>query len=237
VARISLILDDASPEDLKRQSEMLVQLISTQPASYLGALGQDRFFEKKHHRPAVECFKRYLEVNPDDVSIRLNMGIAYERLGMFAEAEAAADYIVDHDLDLSDHGWAIANGLKAMGMLSRGDYGKAIDFAQKAFELAQCHCDISLVMLAAAQTGDLQKFGEALRKFQQELPKEFEQKQFQVAAVEALALVKSKQRDRARELTQKWKDKDRVEGRLKAYWKVYPGGSDVWTNWNDLTRN
>lgn len=237
VARIYMILDDASPEDLKRQSEMLAQLISTQPVSYLGTLAQDRFFDKKHHRPAVECFKRYLEVNPDDVSLRLNMGIAYQRLGMFAEAEAAADYIVDHDQDLSDHGWAIAYDLKAMGMLSRGDYTKAIDFAQKAFELARCHCDISLVMLAAAQTGDLQKLAEASARYQQTLPEEFEKRKLQRAAVEALALVKSTQRERAQELVQKHKDTDRAEGKLRSYWKIYPGGSDVWTNWNALTRN
>jgi tetratricopeptide (TPR) repeat protein len=237
VARIYMIFDEASPEDLKRQSEMLAQLIATQPASYVGTLGQARFFDKNHHRPAVECFKRYLEVNPNDVSIRLNMGIAYEQLGMFAEAEAAAGYIFDHELGLSDHGLSIAYNLKAMGVLSRGDYSKAIDYAEKAFELDQCHCNISLVMLAAAETGDLQKLGQAQRRFQQVLPEEFEQKQFQVAAAEALALARSNQRGRARELTQKWKDKDRVGGRLKAYWKIYPNGSDVWTNWNDLTRN
>ena len=149
-------------------------------------LGQDRFFEKKHHRAAVECFKRHLEVHPDDVSIRLNMGVAYYRLRMFAEAEAAADYVLDHELGLSDHGYAVAYNVKAMGVLSRGDYSKSIFFAEKAFDIEQCHCDISLVMLAAAQTGDLQKLAEASRKFQQALPEEFEKKKLQLAAVEAL---------------------------------------------------
>jgi tetratricopeptide (TPR) repeat protein len=237
VARIYMILDDASPEDLKRQSEMLVQLISTQPASYVGTLGQKRFFEKNHHRAAIECFKRHLEVHPDDVSIRLNMGLAYYRLRMFAEAEAAADYILDHELKLSAHGYAVAYNVKAMGVLSRGDYNKSIFFAEKAFDIEQCHCDISLVLLAAAQTGDLQKLAEASRKFQQALPEEFEKKKLQLAAVEAYALVKSNQRPRARLLTQEWKDTDRVEGRLKAYWKIYPGGSDIWNNWIELTRN
>ena len=245
VARIYMILDDASPEDLKRQSEMLAQLVSTQPVSYLVMLGQDRFFEKKHHRAAVECFKRYLEVYPDDVSIRLNMGIAYYRLRMFAEAEAAADYVLDHELGLSDHGFEVAYNVKAMGVLSRGDYSKSIFFAEKAFDIEPCHCDISLVLLAAAQTGDMEKLAEASRKFQQALPEEFEKKKLQLAAVEAYALVKANQRDRARELIQKWKDTDRiegkntdrVEGRLKAYWKIYPGGSDIWNNWNELTRN
>jgi tetratricopeptide (TPR) repeat protein len=236
VARIDVILDDAPPEDLKRQSGMLAQLISTQPASYLGILGQTRFFEKKHHRAAVECFKRYLEVHPDDVSIRLNMGIAYYRLRMFIEAEAAADYVLDHELPLSDHGYAVAYNVKAMGVLSRGDYANSISFAEKAFDHDPCHCDISLVMLAAAETGDLQKLAEASRMAQERLPAQFEKKQLHLAAVEALALVKANQRERARELTQKWKDTDRVEGRLKAYWNIYPGGSDIWTNWNDLTR-
>lgn len=237
VARIYMILDDASPEDLKRQSQMLVQLISSQPASYVGTLGQTRFFDKKHHRAAVECFKRFLEVHPDDVSIRLNMGIAYYRLRMFAEAEAAADYVFDHELGLSDHGHQVAYNVKAMGLLSRGDYSKSIFFAEKAFDTDEpCHCDISLVMLAAAQTGDLQKLAEASRKFQQALPEEFEKRKLQRAAVEALALVKSNQRERARESIQKFNDTDRVEGRLKSYWKIYPGGSDVWTNWNELTR-
>lgn len=236
VARIDVILDDASPADLKRQSELLAQLISTQPASYVGTLGQTRFFEKKHHRAAVECFKRHLEVHPDDVSIRLNLGIAYYRLRMFAEAEAAADYILDRQLRLSAHGYAVAYNVKAMGMLSRGDYSNSISFAEKAFDIDQCSCDISLVMLAAAQTGDLQKLEEASHKFQQALPAEFDRKSLQFAAVKALALVKSNQRELAREIAQKWKDKDRIEGRLKACWKIYPGGSDIWTNWNELTR-
>jgi hypothetical protein len=182
-------------------------------------------------------FKRHLEVHPDDVSIRLNMGVAYFSVGMFTEAEAAADYVLDHDLGLSDHGYVVAYGIKAMGTLSRGDYARTIVLSEKAFELEQCHCDIARAMLATTETGDLQKLAEASRKFKEALPAEFEKKKLQLAAVEALALARSNQRDRARELTREWKDTDRIEGRLKAYWKIYPGGSDIWTNWNNLTRN
>jgi hypothetical protein len=237
VARIYLIPDDASTEDLKRQSEMLAQLVATQPVSYLLALGNDHFLNKKHHRPAIECLKRYLEVTPDDAIMRLNMGHAYSQLRMFAEAEAAADYVLDRQLKLSAYWQSLAFDMKAMGALSRADYTKAISFGEKAFDLEQCKCDISLVLLAAAESGDLEKFNQAWLKFQQTLPQEFEQAQFPLAAVKALALVKSNQRDAARELVQKWKDKDRAEGRLKSYWKIYSCGSDVWTNWNELTRN
>lgn len=237
VARIYMIPDDASPEDLKRQSELLAQLVATQPVSYLHVLGNDHFLNKKHHRPAIECLKRYLEVTPDDATMRLNMGHAYSQLRMFVEAEAAADYVLDHQLKLSVHGQSLAFNMKAMGALSHGDYSKAISFAEKAFDLEQCKCDISLVLLAAAESGDLEKFNQTWLKFQQTLPQEFEKAQFPLAAVKALALAKNNQRDSARELSQNWKDKDRAEGRIKAYWKIYPCGSDVWTNWNELTRN
>jgi hypothetical protein len=236
VARIYVITDDAPPEDLKQQSAMLAQLISTQPVSYMHVLGNDHFFLKKHNRAAVECLKRYLEAHPDDATIRLNMGVAYYRLRMFAEAEAAADYVLEHQLKLSNDDLALAYNVKAMGVLGRGDYAGSISFAEKAFDAALCHCNISLVMLAAAETGDLQKLAEASNKFQEELPEEFGKKGLQLAAVEALALVKANQRDRARELVQKWKETDRVEGRLKAYWKIYACGSDVWNNWNELAR-
>jgi|GEM_PF-1798236 len=237
VARISLIADDAPPEDLKRQSELLAQLVSTQPVSYLHMMGQDEFFLKKRYRPAVACFKRYLDTNPNDVSIRLNLGVAYYRLRMFAEAEAAADYVLDNDLPLSDHGQEVAYNVKAMGVLSRGDYAQAIYVAEQAWESEPCHCDISLVMLAAAQTGNLEKLAAAARQYQQALPDEFAQRKLQLTAVEAFALVKSNQLERARALVRQWKDKDRVEGRLKAYWAIYPGGADVWNNWTNLERN
>ena len=237
ISRIYLILDDASPEDLKRQSEMLAQLISTQPASLIHMLGQDRFFNKQHYRPAVECFKRHLELHPDDVSIRLNMGVAYHQLGMFAEAEAAADYVVDHQLPLGPHGVVVSNSVKAMALLGQGDYANSIVFGEKAFAIEPSPQGISLIMLAAAQAGDMKKFAETVRKYQQALPEKFETRKLQVAALEALVLVKNNQRDRAKAITQKWKGTDRIEGRLKEYWKTYPRASDIWNNWNDLTRN
>ena len=132
-------------------------------------LGQDRFFENKHYRPAVECLKRHLEIHPDDVSIRLNMGVAYNNIGMFTEAEAAADYVLDNELPLAEHGYVVAYGVKAIVALSRGDYAKTISLSEKAFELEQGQSDIARVMFAAAQTGDVQKVTEASRKYKEVL--------------------------------------------------------------------
>jgi tetratricopeptide (TPR) repeat protein len=237
VARIYMIFDDASREEIQKQSELLQQLIASQPPSFIHVLGNDLFFEKKRFRAAIECFKQHLKLHPDDVSIRLNLGLAYNRVSMFAEANTAADYALADEARLSQRNQYLAYNVKAMAALGRQDYSKAIEFGEKAFETEDCHCDLSLVMLAAAETGDLAKFQETLRKALERLPEEFSKRKLQLAAVEAFALVKAGKRDQAIELVRKWQDTDRIEGRLKAYWKIYPGGSDVWTNWTDLTRH
>ena len=236
VARIYMIPDDASPEDLKRQSEMTAQFIATQPLSYVANLGQDDLFEMKHYRPAVECLKRYLETNPDDVSIRLNLGTAYYRLRMFAEAEAAADYVIDNQLGLAPHGQGVTGFVKAIGVLGRGDYAGSMFFAQKSFDVEPHYSAIALVMLAAAELGDLQKLEAASRKFQRELPQEFAKRKLALAAVEAPRPGQEQPTSRARALVQEWKDTDRIEGRLKTSGKS-TCGADVWNNWNELTRN
>jgi tetratricopeptide (TPR) repeat protein len=236
VARIYMILDDAPREEIERQSELLKQLIASEPPSFIHVLGNDLFFEKKRYRAAIECFKQHLKSHPDDVSIRLNLGMAYNRVKMFAEANSAADYALADERALSEHGQYLAYNVKAMAALGRQEFSKAIAFGEKAFEIGDCHCDFSLVMLAAAETGDLAKVTEVSHKFQETLPEEFATRKLQLSAVEAFALVKAGKRDQATELIQNWKDTDRIEGRLKAYWKIYPGGSDVWTNWTELTR-
>jgi tetratricopeptide (TPR) repeat protein len=236
VARIYMILDDAPREEIQKQSELLKQLIASQPPSFIHFLGNDLFFEKKRYRAAIECFKQHLKLHPDDVSIRLNLGFAYNRVGMFAEANTAADYVLADEAALSKDGHYVAYNVKAMAALGRQEYSKAIAFGEKAFEIEDCHCEYALVMLAAAETGDLAKLTETSHKFQEKLPEEFATRKLQLAAVEAFALVKAGKRDQAIELVRKWKDTDRVEVQLKAYWKIYPGGADVWTNWTELTR-
>jgi tetratricopeptide (TPR) repeat protein len=234
VARIYLISDDALPADLKKQSELVAQLLSSQPDSFIEYVGSDQFFEKKRYRPAIECFKKHLQVDPSNISMRLNLGFACYHVGMFDEAEAAADYVLDNKLGLSGHGFLVAYQVKAMATLGHHDYSQAISFAEKSFEINRQTFDISLVMFAAAQIGDLEKLEEAARKFQEALPEKYEKIRFQVEAVEALALVKNNQRDHARQLILKWKGTDRIEGKLSAYWGIYPGGSDIVKNWKEL---
>ena len=167
VSRISLIFDDAPPEEIKKQSEMFAQLLATQPDSFIKYLGQNVFFKKKRYRPAIECFKRHLQLDPSDISIRLNLGFALYNLRMWDEAEAAADYLFENKLSLDESDLVIAYQVKAMAALGHHEYSKSIAFAEKSFALDREVFDIAIVLLAAAETGDVQKFEETSLKFQQ----------------------------------------------------------------------
>jgi tetratricopeptide (TPR) repeat protein len=237
VARIYMILDNAPPEEIKKQAELLRKLCSTNPDSYVIFLGEKLFLAKKRYRAAIECYKQHLKVEPDDESTRLNLGYCYYHLGMSDEADAAADYVLDKRPGLSDLGFRIAYQIKAMAALGHHDYDKSISFAEKSFAITPASFDISMIQLAAAQKGDLQKVEYAARKFQELLPEKYEQLRMQVDAVLAYALVKNNLRDAARQVILKWKDVDRIEGRLSWYWDVYPGGSDVAQNWKELARD
>jgi tetratricopeptide (TPR) repeat protein len=234
VARISLIFDDASPEEIKKQSEMVGHFIATEPARYVYYAGEKRFFENKHYRPAIQCFKKYLEVDPDDVSVRLNLGFAAYHLGMWDEAEAAADYVLKDPESVSEYGSLVAYQVKAMGALGRKDYETAIRFAEKAFALNQKSFDITLVQIAAAQSGNLEKVREATASFQKVDPKRYDELRFQIDAIEAYALARANQREPAKQLVMKWKSKDRAEGRLNSFWNIFPGGSEVAKTWKEL---
>lgn len=237
VARIYMVLDDAPPAEIKKQAELLEKLCATNPDSYVIFLGERLFFAKKRYRAAIECYKQHLKVEPDDESTRLNLGVAYYRLGMSDEADAAADYVLDHHLPLSEYGFRIAWQIKAMAALGHHDYDKSISFAEKSFAITPASFDITIIELAAAQKGDLQKVEDAARKFQELLPERYEKQRMQVDAVLAYALVKNNLRDAARQVILKWKDVDRIEGRLSWYWDVYPGGLDVVQNWKELARD
>ena len=234
VARISVIPNDAPEEDLKKQDALLAEFISNQPREYIWHLGE-HFRERDLYRPAKALLKQYLMTDPDDVSIRLNVGYVNMQLGLWSEAEAGADLVLSKPEDLSEHGLFVAFQQKARGALNRGDYKTAIEFAQKAFDLEPVNLELVVIQLAAAATGDMAKLNEVSRKYKELLPEDYERNKLQIDAVEALALAKGGQDELARAVVARWKQKDRVEGRIRYYWRRYPGGSKVIDNWFRLS--
>jgi len=234
--RIYMILDEASPEDQKRQADLLREFIASQPFNYVHMVGSDKFFKDKRYRAAIACFKEYLKRESGDVSIRLNMGFAYQRIGMYKEAAAATDYVLQH-LNVSEYGEYVAYTTKAGAALGLKDYRNSIRFAEKSFSLDPKFYPMSIALLGAAQMGDLVAFDRSIQQFQEALPAKYIEMKLETDAVKAFALVKANQRDEARKLVRGWKDLDRAEGKVIGYWRDVPDGMDVANNWANLMKN
>ena len=235
VGRIRLILDDAPEDELHKLNALLAEFIRSQPPEYIGYLG-DILREKQHYRAGKALLQAYLATDPDDISVRLNLGQANLALGLWAEAEACADYVLADADSLSDHGLFVAYQQKAYGALSRSDYEASIAFAEKAFAIEPGGIEMSIIQLSAALTGNMEKFNEASKRYKETLPKNYETFQLQIASVEALALAVSGNDALAREVIARPTQKDRIEGRLKHYWRGYPHGNKVVENWMRLAK-
>jgi tetratricopeptide (TPR) repeat protein len=233
VAKINAILDDSPATEIEKLADLLRELVTNQPRSYTNYLGYNTFFKHKRYRAAAACFKRSLEAEGEDVSTRLNLGIAYWRLRMFDEADASADQGLK-DSSLSEHGHVVAYEIKANAALGRRDFAKALDFAEKAFQAKQpSRYGMSLWLLAAAQNGDLQKFYEVARATEKALPKEYAAMRVHVDALEAYVLVSNGQREKARALAKNWVGKEKLDLN-PADWQPFPSGEDVMKVWKQL---
>jgi len=233
VARINATPDDAPATAVERQSELIKKLIASQPKGFTNYLGQNIFYAHKRYRPAIACFKRQLESDPSDVSVRLNLGNAYFSLGMFAEAAATADHALTAE-GLSEYGNGVAFQIKANAALGQRDFAAALKFAEKAFR-ANPRSDylMSLWQFAAAQTGDLQKFYEVIAATEKALPKDYARLRGRTDAIEAYILYKNNQAEKARALAVLWARVDPFNSNPR-YWKQYPTGDDVQRVWRQL---
>lgn len=236
VGRIGLILDDAREDELHRLNALLVEFVSSQPPEYIGWLG-NKFREQGHFRTARHLLKQYLSRDPEDMLVRLNLGDTCLKLGLWTEAEAIADLALTKAADLWPAGLFMAYEQKAFGALSRSDYNTSISFAEKAFAMNKGTTEIEMVQLAAALSGNMDKFIEASRKRKETLPKEYETLKLETDSIEAFALSITGNDTLALEVVARSTVKDRVEARLKHYWRIYPHGNKVVENWMRLAAN
>jgi tetratricopeptide (TPR) repeat protein len=233
VARINLILDNASEEQLKQQDVLLAQFMRSQPAEYIGFLGES-MLDTHNYRPARVLLKHYLLTDPHNVAVRQNLGYASFNLGIWDEAEAAADLVLTNPQALSAEALRIAYYQKALGAMNRGDYNTSMTFAEKGFALSDGHFELLTIQLIAAMTGNVEKLQTALKLYEEDMKEQTESYQLKRASVEALALAMNGQTEQARAVVARWSHKDRVPGRIKDYWRHFPVRDKVVENWISL---
>jgi hypothetical protein len=230
VARINMILDDAPEQELKKLDELLDQFIRSQPAEYIGYLGQ-HLIDKAHHRAARTLLKQYLLTEPDNRWVRMEVGYASFELRDWSDAEAAADIVLANPGELEGNDLLHAYQQKAAGAINRGEYDTGVTFAMKAFEVGPHPFPLSMAQLAYALNGNVEKFDDISRIYKEAFPEKYETFKFQRDSAKALVLSITGQDARAREIVVGWAQKDRAEARLRFYWKDFPHGDKVVENW------
>ena len=230
VARINLILDNASEEELKQQDVLLAEFMRNQPAEYIGFLGES-MLDTHHYRAARVLLKQYLLTDPDNVAVRQNLGYASFNLGIWDEAEAAADLVLTNPQALSEEALQIAYQQKALGALNRGEYNTSMTFAEKGYALSKGDFELRMIQIIAAMRGDVEKLQQALTLYEEDMDEKTENYQLKRASIEALALAMSGQTEEARAIVIRWSQKDRAAGRIKDFWRHFPVRDKVVENW------
>ena len=132
VARIRSILDNAPEEELKKQDVLIAEFLRSQPAEYIGWLGE-HIQDQNHFRPARALLKQYLLMDPDNVWVRLNLGYVNTQLRLWADVEAGADLLLTNPEAIDPSDISLVYQQKALGALNRNDYDTSLAFAEKAF--------------------------------------------------------------------------------------------------------
>jgi tetratricopeptide (TPR) repeat protein len=234
VARINTIPDNAPASEIEMQTKLISELVSTQPESFTKYLGYEVFFMHGRYRPAVACFKRSLSSDPSDIGRTLNLGVAYNALGMFTEGDAVASSVLDRERGLNDYGLGVAFQVKAGAALSRHDFAQALNYAEKAFRSNPTSPYLmSLWQLAAAQNNDLERFYQANSAAEKALPKEFGNLKPRRDAIEAYILTRNNQAEKARQIARAWVGRDKLLSNA-TYWKQFPSGDDIVKCWKEL---
>jgi tetratricopeptide (TPR) repeat protein len=224
VARINAIPDDSPAPAIERQSAMLKELMANQTRGFIEWISYEVFFKHKRYRAAVSSYQKVLETNRADAGSRLNLGIAYNHLEMFAEAETAADYALKQYGGLTQHGYVVAFQVKAGAALGLREFAKAADYAQQSFEVdPPSGYPMLLWLLAAAQTGDMGKFYDAVTASQKRLPSDYSISRARIDMLEAYVLFKNGQLEKAQTLARKWA----TDETNATYWQQFPSGADV----------
>jgi tetratricopeptide (TPR) repeat protein len=227
LAKIYMIPDNGTAADDQTRLELLKELFANYPLSMIVSVGNDELFGNGRNKAAVECLKHYLKDNPNDISIRLNMGVAYSRLHIFDKAKDAADYVLDNKLPLSEYGYSVAFNIKAIAALGNKDYASCIAYNERSISLSPSIYNLNIWLLALAKIGNVRQFQLVRQIYKKAFPDDYISLEKYLDAVEVYLRVKNKEMEEARRIVAKWKSEPDITKRVRKYWSSYPVGLDI----------
>lgn len=238
IAKISLIPDGATPQQVATGIKLYDQLMELYPKEDLGYLGWHEFLLRGHNNVAIITLQEYLKDHPGDVSNLLNIALAWQRLGEYDEATKIVDEVLARrpDAGLSPYGYAVAYRIKGRIALTKGDYPQALKYFHDTLENnsdPKDHSTYKAYLFVAAQLNDLAQFYQLRDYCQKNEAETLTQDAYFFDCLEAYLLVTNKHPEQAIELAKKWQDNPMVAKQLEEL-NNYTGGKAVLDTWHSL---
>ena len=237
IAKISLIPDGATPQQVATGIKLYDQLMALYPKEDIGYLGWHEFLQRGHNNVAIITLQGYLKEHPSDVSNLLNVALAWQRLAQYDEATRIVDQVLARpNTGLSPYGYAVAYRIKGRIALAKGDYSQALKYFHDTIENnsdPQDHSTYKAYLFVAAKLDDLAQFYQIRSYCQKNEAETLTQDAYFFDCLEAYLLVTNKHPEQALELAKKWQDNPMVAKQLEEL-NNYTGGKAVLDIWHSL---
>jgi tetratricopeptide (TPR) repeat protein len=199
-----------------------------------------KFMDASQYKTAQTLLLKAVEADPEDISAKINLVVAYDWAGQFDDADRAIqDVLAHHRDDLADYGWFLL--LKARGdiYISRKNYVAAAADLQKAIELVPDEEDRRVrlrYLFALAKLGDAQEFERGVAFCEKYSIQETPKLGNWIDALRAYVLSRNGAEAEAKATVEKWRNDANRRKTVVEYWSAVPGGADVAETWDRLLK-
>lgn len=233
--RIAVIPDSASPEQEAERKDLLKKLFEIVTGDRLRRVGYDYFFLHGSNAAARAAFAKYLESDPSNFSVRLNLAVADALLGKADEAEREAALAQkDAKGQISESGLALLDQVYAWTSLSKKNYAEAATrFAAlvKRGDPNQDASNLLRYLYVVAKLNDRARFDEGMRTLRTAA---VQHAGLAVQAVVLEAFMLDQEGKRA-EAVKKSREIDPIlPDPVVTFWQTLPDGAEVISTWNTL---
>jgi hypothetical protein len=192
-----------------------------------------------HADAAARMYEIHLAKEPDDVSARLNLALAYGSIGHYDRADEQVRKVIDRpDPGLTPYGFAVSKGGLSYGALGRGDLPGAMKLFEEYVHETNCGGSRVLsshILVAIARTKDIDRFNATVAEMARFEPTVVRTMAPDIELLRIILKVWAGREDEALKHARRYPQK--LPAAAVAFWKKMPDGEAIINTWNKLRKD
>jgi tetratricopeptide (TPR) repeat protein len=202
----------------------------------------DLIYYKRHHAGAA-IFERYLKLKGPDAATELTLASCYTEIEKYDEAEVLLAKVLARprtdENAASEYTLSRLSNIQARIYLGRRQYDRAQTSFKKALERYpdDLYYPLAFLYCAARREAAGEKavdFESAYEAVSERLDETEDVMGYHVDALRAFVLMKRQRISAARAAVLKWKDSADARRYIPVFWRNFPDGTEIISNWNLL---